>query len=345
MAGFAAMTGGGALDQVVNAWRDGRVGRIQLNRPKALNALDLTMVNLVRIAMEDFAVDPAVHAVVVEAAGERAFCAGGDVRAIREQGMAGETGPILDFFTAEYAMNQEIAAYPKPFVALIDGLCLGGGIGISVHGSHRIATEHAAFAMPETAIALFPDIGATYFLPRLPGRLGMYQALTGARFAGADAVHAGLATHFVKRDNLAALSAALARDGVGVIAGFAEALPAFSLAAQRAVIDDAFAADTVREIIARLEADGGEFARATLQTLRGHSPSSIHWSFEIVRAGARRSLAECLAAELALVQKITLHREFHEGVRAAVVDKDRAPKWHPARLEDVDPALIAALFD
>jgi enoyl-CoA hydratase len=282
--------------------------------------------------------------VVVEAAGERAFCAGGDVRAIREQGMAGETGPILEFFTAEYAMNQAIADYPKPFVALIDGLCLGGGIGISVHGSHRIATEHAAFAMPETAIALFPDIGATYFLPRLPGQLGMYQALTGARFAGADAVHAGLATHFVKRGRLAEVSAAIAEDGVGVIAGFAEALPPFSLAAHRAVIDYAFSADTVREILERLEEDGGEFAQATLKTLRGHSPSSIHWSFEIVRAGAHRTLSECLAAELALVQKITLHPEFHEGVRAAVVDKDRAPKWNPARLEDVELARIAEVF-
>jgi enoyl-CoA hydratase len=332
------------MDQVVNAWRDGRVGRIQLNRPKALNALDLTMVNLVLIAMEDFAADPAVHAVVVEAAGERAFCAGGDVRAIREQGMAGETGPIEKFFTAEYAMNQAIADYPKPFVALIDGLCLGGGIGISVHGSHRVATEQAAFAMPETAIALFPDVGATYFLPRLPGQLGLYQALTGARFAGADAVHAGLATHFVKRENLAALSSAIAADGVGVIAGFAEALPPFSLAAHREVIDHAFAADSVAGIIARLEADGGDFAQATLKTLRAHSPSSIHWSFEIVRAGAHRTLAQCLAAELALVQKITLHPEFHEGVRAVVVDKDRAPQWRPARLEEVDAAAIAALF-
>jgi enoyl-CoA hydratase len=332
------------MDQVVNAWRDGRVGRIQLNRPKALNALDLTMVNLVHIAMDDFAADPAVHAVVVEAAGERAFCAGGDVRAIRAQGMAGDTGPIREFFVAEYGMNQAIADYPKPFVALIDGLCLGGGIGISVHGSHRIATEHAAFAMPETAIALFPDIGASYFLPRLPGHLGMYQALTGARFAGADAVHAGLATHFVPRARLAELSAALAKDGVGVIPAFVAPLQAFSLAADRGLIDHAFGADSVAGILARLEADGGAFAQATLKTLREHSPSSIHWSFKIVRDGAGRTLAECLAAELALVQKVTLHPEFHEGVRAVVVDKDRAPKWHPARLEEVDPDEIAALF-
>ncbi len=332
------------MDQVVNASREGRIGRIQLNRPKALNALDLTMVNLVHIAMEDFAADPAIHAVVVEAAGERAFCAGGDVRAIRAQGMAGETKPILDFFTAEYGMNQAIADYPKPFVALIDGLCLGGGIGISVHGSHRIATENAGFAMPETAIALFPDIGATYFLPRLPGHLGLYLALTGARLTGADAVHAGLATHFVPRARLAALSAAIAAEGVGVIPGFAAELPPFSLAPHRALIDHAFGADTVAGILQRLAEDGGEFAQATLKTLRALSPSSICWSFRIVRDGASRTLPECLAAELDLVQKITLHPEFHEGVRSVVVDKDRSPQWRPARIEDVDPAAIAALF-
>jgi enoyl-CoA hydratase/carnithine racemase len=332
------------MDQVVNAWRDGRIGRIQLNRPAALNALDLTMVNLVHIAMDDFAADPTVHAVVVEAAGNRAFCAGGDVRAIRSQGLNGETQPILEFFTAEYSMNQAIASYPKPFVALIDGLCLGGGIGISVHGSHRIATEHAAFAMPETAIALFPDIGATFFLPRLPGQLGMYYALTGARCAGADAVHAGLATHFVPREHLPTLSAAIAQDGVAVIAGFAQPLPPFSLAPHRALIDHAFGADSVLGIIQRLEADGGEFATATLMTLRGVSPSSVHWSFQILRDGALKTLPQCLAAELALVQKVTLHPEFHEGVRSVVVDKDRSPRWRPARLEEVDPAAIAALF-
>jgi enoyl-CoA hydratase len=332
------------LDQVINARRDGRIGRILLNRPKALNALDLTMVNLIHIAMDDFAADPTVHAVVVEAAGDRAFSAGGDVRAIRQQALNGETQPILEFFTAEYAMNQAIADYPKPFVSLIDGLCLGGGIGISVHGSHRIATQHAAFAMPETAIALFPDIGATFFLPRLPGQLGLYYALTGQRCAGADAVHAGLATHFVPRDHLPALSAAIAQDGVAVIAGYAQTLPPFSLAPHRAVIDHAFGADSVLGIIERLQADGGDFAQATLKILRAVSPSSVHWSFQILRDGATKTLAECLAAELALVQKVTLHHEFHEGVRSVVVDKDRSPNWRPARLEEVDPAAIAAMF-
>jgi enoyl-CoA hydratase len=332
------------MDEVVNAWRDGRVGRIQLNRPKALNALDLTMVQLIHIALDDFADDPSVHAVVMEAAGGRAFCAGGDVRAIRAQGMAGEAAPIRAFFASEYALNQAIADFPKPYVALIDGLCLGGGIGVSVHGSHRIATENAAFAMPETAIALFPDIGATYFLPRLPGALGMFLALTGTRVTGADAVHTGLATHFCPQARLPELSNAIAADGVGVIAAFAEPLPPFSLAPHRALIDHAFSAPGVREILAALEDDGGDFAMAMVAALRAVSPSSLHWSFKIVRDGASRTLDECLAAELALVQKITRHPEFFEGVRAVVVDKDRAPKWRPAAIEEVDPVEIAALF-
>jgi enoyl-CoA hydratase len=187
------------MDQAVLAWREQRVGRIRLNRPAVLNALDLNMVRLIRAALDDFRADPAIHAVMIDAAGERAFCAGGDIRAIRAHGMAGETAETQEFFTAEYALNQAIADYPKPYVALIDGTCLGGGIGVSVHGSHRIATENAMFAMPETGIGLFPDIGASFFLPRLPGKLGLYLGLTGTRMKGADAVHAGLATHFCPR--------------------------------------------------------------------------------------------------------------------------------------------------
>jgi enoyl-CoA hydratase len=332
------------MDQIVNAWRDQRVGRIQLNRPKALNALDLQMIQMIHAAIDEFRDDPAVHAVVIEAAGDRAFCAGGDVRAIRDHGMAGEAEPNREFFAAEYALNLAIAEYPKPYVALIDGICMGGGIGVSVHGSHRVTTEHAAFAMPETAIALFPDIGATYVLPRMPGALGMYLALTGARLTGADAVHAGFGTHFVPRAKLGQLSVAIARDGVAVIAEFAEPLPAFGLAPNRPVIDKAFSAGSVAGIVSALESDGGDFAKATLAMLRTVSPSSVHWSFEIVHSGITRSLSECLAAELALVQKVTLHPEFHEGVRALLIDKDRTPKWQPANLEAVDPAAIKALF-
>jgi enoyl-CoA hydratase/carnithine racemase len=330
-------------DALILHRKEGRAGRIRLNRPKALNALNPEMVAGVLAALRAFAPDPAVHFVLIDAP-ERGFCAGGDVRALREAGMAGQSAPIEAFFAAEYEMNQALADFAKPVVSLIDGICMGGGIGLSVHGSHRVASEKALFAMPETAIALFPDVGTSFLLPRLPGALGMYLGLTGARLAGADAVHAGLATHFVESARFAALEAALLRDGVAVLAEFAAPLPGFSLSLHRVLIDHAFAAPDVHEILRRLEADGGDFAKATVAALRAHSPLSIAWSFEIIRRGAGRDLPSCLAAELALVRKVALHPEFHEGVRAVLVDKDRQPKWQTPRLEQVDPAVIEAMF-
>lgn len=308
---------------------DGRLGHLLLNRPRTLNALDLEMIRRMSAALAAWRDDPLVHAVLIEGAGERAFCAGGDIRAVRDAAIAGELGFIANFFAEEYALNAAIAAYPKPYVALIDGFCMGGGIGVAVHGQVRVATEFAQFAMPETAIALFPDVGATFVLPRLPGRLGLFLGLTGTRLVGADAVHAGIATHFVPRARLADLRAALARDGVAVVAGFAEALPPFTLAGHRDTIDRCFAQPTVDAILAALAAERSDFARQTLEMLGHMSPSSLRWSFEIISAGAGRTLAQCLAAELALVQRVTRHPDFAEGVRAMVVDKDRAPKWGP----------------
>jgi len=331
------------MDQVVQSWREGRAGRIRLNRPKALNALDAEMVALMRAALAQFEADPAVHLVLVDAP-ERGFCAGGDIRTLRAGAMAGDVDAVAAFFAEEYRLNLAIANFSKPYVTLIDGVCMGGGIGISVHGSHRIASEKAMFAMPETAIALFPDVGTSHVLPRLPGALGMYLGLTGARMTGADAVHAGFATHFVPGAQFGALAEALAQDGVTAVAEFAATLPAFSLADARGTIDHAFSASSVKEILARLEENRGAFAAETLALLRQHSPSAIHWSFEIIRRGASCNLAEALAAELALVRQVAMGAEFLEGVRAMVVDKDRSPKWQPARLEDVSPAAINALF-
>ncbi len=328
----------------VTATRDGRVGRLLLNRPKALNALDLEMIRALTRALLDWRDDPHVHAVVIEGAGDRAFCAGGDIRAVRAHAMAGDTATVEAFFAEEYALNRLIAEYPKPYVALVDGICMGGGIGVSVHGAAIVASEHAMFAMPETAIGFFPDVGATHFLPRLPGRIGYYLALTGARMTGADAVHAGLATHYVPRAQMSALSDALAADGVAALAAFAARLPAFSLAGARPALDRCFAPDTVPAILRRLEAEGGEWAKETVTTLRGLSPSSLFWSLAIVRAGADRTLAQCLEAELALTRVTTRHHEFIEGVRAMVVDKDRKPDWQPGTIEAVDPAAIEAMF-
>ncbi len=332
-------------EKSVVASRDGRIGRIRLNRPSALNALDVGMVRAIHAALDRWRDEPRVHAVVIESTDPRAFCAGGDVRAIRAFALAGNEAAISAFFSEEYALNRAIAEYPKPYIALIDGICMGGGIGISVHGSARVASEHALFAMPETAIALFPDIGASHVLPRLPGALGAWLALTGARLAGADAAHAGLATHCVPRARLPALSAALAADGPAVLAAFAEPLPPFSRAADRAAIERCFGAPSVKEILARLAAEPSPFGPATLAALSGFSPSSICWSFEILRRGALQSLPAALATELRLVRRVTRHPDFAEGVRAMLVDKDRLPRWTPPTIEEVDPAAIAAMFE
>ena len=332
-------------EPTVIARRDGRVGRIVLNRPQTLNALDLPMIRACTRALEAWHDDPHIHGVVIEGAGDRAFCAGGDIRALRQYELDGEHHKAETFFREEYELNLMIATYPKPYVALIDGICMGGGIGVSVHAPYRVATERAAFAMPETAIGFFPDIGATFFLPRLPGRLGAYLGLTGLRMQGADAVHAGLATHFVPRADLPALSQALAEDGPAALGAHGTPLPPFSLAPQRAAIDHCFGADSMSEIVHRLEATGDAWATQTLAALRTVSPSALCWTLEALRRGANLTLPQCQAAELALTRTTMRHPDFAEGVRAMVVDKDRKPRWQPSRVEDVDPATIAALFN
>jgi enoyl-CoA hydratase len=328
----------------VLARRDGRIGRIVLNRPQALNALDLPMIQALTQVLQGWRDEPLVHAVVIEGAGDRAFCAGGDVRALRQFELDGEHHKAEAFFREEYELNLIIATYPKPYIALIDGICMGGGIGVSVHAPYRVATERAAFAMPETAIGFFPDIGATFFLPRLPGRLGMYLGLSGARIQGADAVHAGFATHFVPRAELPALSLAVAEGGLGALGSHTAPLPAFTLAGERAAIDDCFGADSVAGIIRRLDGLGNVWAGRTLAMLRTVSPSALCWTLEALRRGADMTLPQCQAAELALTRTTMRHPDFAEGVRAMVVDKDRKPNWQPARIEDVDPAMIAAMF-
>jgi enoyl-CoA hydratase len=329
----------------VVAARRGRIGHILLNRPQALNALDGAMIGRIAAALEGWHEDPTVHCVVIEGAGGRAFCAGGDIRAVRSHALAEDHAAIGAFFSSEYALNAMIDAYPKPYVALIDGICMGGGIGVSVHGQIRVTTEAGVFAMPETAIGMFPDVGASFVLPRLPGEIGMYLGLTGARLAGADAVHAGIATHFVPREALASLRRDLARDGVAAVAAHARTPPPFSLAPHRAAIDRCFGADSVEEIIDRLDREGTDWARETLTQLRAMSPSAVLWSFDIIRRGATRTLRTCLAGELALTRHVTAHPDFAEGVRAMVIDKDKDPHWLPALIEAVDRKMIAAMFD
>jgi enoyl-CoA hydratase/carnithine racemase len=323
---------------------DGRVGRIILNRPKALNSLTLDMIRVFTRALIAFRDDPHVHAVIIEGAGDRAFCAGGDIRALRDGQLSGDRASVEQFFREEYDLNLMISTYPKPYVALIDGICMGGGIGVSVHGPYRVATEHAMFAMPETAIGFFPDIGGTFFLPRLPGQLGIYLGLTGLRTMAADAVHAGFATHFTSRANLPALSASLAEIGIAALARFAEPLPPYTLAPHMDAIDRCFAADTVGEIVARLSAEPGDWAAPALKALRTVSPTALGFTLEAFRRGANMTLKDALDAEFLLTRTTMAWPDFAEGVRAMVVDKDRQPKWQPARIEDIDPAVIAGMF-
>lgn len=326
--------------------REDAAGTLLMNRPKALNALDVAMIRGFQAAIDAWKDDESVELVVLEGAGGRAFCAGGDVRRIRELAMAGDTAGVEEFFAEEYRVNQGIAEFGKPWVSLIDGVCMGGGIGVAVHNGPRVVTENALLAMPETAIALFPDVGTSYVLPRLPGAVGTWLALTGARLKGADAVHAGLATHYVPQARLAELRRALLGGDPQAIWQFAHPLPEASFAAHRPAIDRCFGQDSVAGILGALAAEGTEWAREQAAILRRMSPTSLCVSLELIRRGARSSLVEALAIELALT-RVVVHRhpDFQEGVRAVLVDKGNPPaRWSPATVEDVDPAAIQGMF-
>lgn len=333
-------------DETLVMAREGHAGTLLMNRPKALNALDLGMIRGFQRALDAWTADPAVRLVVLEGAGGRAFCAGGDVRAVRDAAVAGDRAPVRAFFTEEYAVNRGIAEFGKPWVSLIDGVCMGGGIGLSIHNGPRVVTENALLAMPETAIALFPDVGTSHVLPRLPGALGYWLALTGARMRGGDNVHCGFATHFVPRDRLPALRAALVETGdAAVVDRFAEAPPPASFAPHRDAIDRCFAQPTVLGIVRALEAEGTEWAAGQVAILRRMSPTSLCVSLELLRRGAGLDLAGCLAEELRLTEGVVHdHPDFREGVRSVLVDKDGTPRWTPATLEEVDPRAVLALF-
>jgi enoyl-CoA hydratase len=316
-----------AAEPTIIARREGAAGTILLNRPRALNALDLGMIEAIAAAISAFRDDPAVKLVILEGAGGRAFCAGGDVRRMRELALAGDSTAIEAFFAGEYAMNRAIAEFPKPWISLIDGVCMGGGIGVSVHGSHRVATGHALLAMPETAIALFPDVGTSFVLPRLPGALGNWLALTGARLKGAQAVEAGLCSHHVPAESLPALRAALLAGDADAVAGFALPVAPGPIAEQRAAIDRCFGQPSLEAIRTALLAEDTDWAREQLAILGRMSPTSLGVTLELLRRGATMSLAECLAMELVLTRAVTRHPDFAEGVRAVLVDKDNKPSW------------------
>ncbi|AUS79501.1 enoyl-CoA hydratase [Actinoalloteichus sp. AHMU CJ021] len=336
------------MDTVRHEVVDG-VGRLVLDRPAALNALDLDMIREMTRVLDGWRDDPEVRTVLVAGGSPRAFCAGGDIRAARAASLAGDEENVAEFFRAEYALNGLIAEYPKPYVALLDGIAMGGGLGISAHGSIRVVTERSRLAMPETGIGFFPDVGSTYFLPRLRGASGRHLGLTGVHIGAGAAVDTGLATHHVPAERLPDLVAALGTGTAAeVVAGFATPPPVSELAPVAEAVDRCFAADSVEEVVARLEAETGphqEWARATLATLAAMSPTSLHLAAGLFRRGAASSLRECLARELRVAAWAAHSHDFHEGVRAQLVDKDRRPRWSPATLAEVDTALVTRVLD
>jgi enoyl-CoA hydratase len=327
--------------------REGRAGRITMNRPAALNALTYPMVGAIWRALLQWRNDPAVALVILDGAGGRGLCAGGDVRSLYDSRGEG-SGLARRFWTEEYHLNALIGRYPKPFVALQDGIVMGGGIGISGHASHRIVTERSLLAMPETTIGLIPDVGGTWLLSRAPGETGAYLGLTGARMNAADAIYAGFSDAMVPAASLAALVAGLvgsSRPVDAVIGEMKRDPPPGELAKRRPEIDAAFRFDTVEAIGDALAAMPGGWAMETLSGFAVRSPLSMKATLAAIR-GARRlgSLEEALEAEYRLTVRLFEHGEFLEGVRALLVDKDKSPRWNPTRLADVTPAMVAALM-
>lgn len=332
--------------------REGRIGLVVLDRQQALNALTRGMVRELSDHLRRWKDDPEIEAVLVKAAPGRAFCAGGDVRAVVETVQREGVAAALPFFRDEYRLNWRIARFPKPYVALLNGVTMGGGCGISIHGSHRIATEHTLLAMPETGIGFFPDIGATFFLNACPPGVGMYLGLTGARLGAADALTAGLATHFVPAARLLALEARLVAAEPGTV-GFAleEALrdlaaPASggALEARLETIRHCFTAESFADLVDRLEAEPSGWGREQLAIVREKSPLAVRLTFAQLRRGRGATLAEALRLEYRMVRHMLESGEFAEGVRALLIDKDKQPRWRHASLEAVDEAEIERFF-
>ncbi len=321
----------------------GHAGVITLNRPKALNAITLNMVRAITPQLKAWAVDDRLKTVLIRGAGDRAFSAGGDVRALYESGRD-RTPYASDFWAEEYRLDTLIKEFPKPFVALVHGLVMGGGVGVSFNGAHRVVCETTAFAMPETGIGLFPDVGGTYFLPRLEGRMGLYLALTGARLKAPELRHLGLATHLARFDEFDLIVEALCRDeAVHALRPWAQEIADPIEALQRQV-DFHFGGGSVEEILASLDADSGEWARATAATIRTKSPTSLKIAYRQMEVGLARSFRDCMKIEFRLTERIQRGADFYEGVRATIIDKDGAPNWSPATLEGVKSWMIDDYF-
>ena len=323
------------MDSHIKSEKRGALGLLTLNRPQALNALTHGMIKAIAAQLHAWAGDDAIKAVAIRGEG-RGFCAGGDIRAVQQATIAGSDAGA-DLLRDEYHMNALIGAYPKPYIAIIHGICMGGGAGLSVHGRYRLADASLDFAMPETAIGFIPDVGAGYFLSRLPDEMGMYLGLTGGRIGLGDALAAGLMTHAVNRDDFDGLIERLAEGEAAekALASFTRRAAPGPLQSHLRHIATIFSAGSVEAILERLDRDGSDFARDTAQVIRTRSPTSLKLVFRQLRAARALDLKQCLVMEFRMAVRVLKTHDFREGVRAALVDKDRSPKWQPSSLAAV----------
>lgn len=342
------------MSTILTDVRDG-IGFITINRPTALNALNYDVVLEIRSCLKKWEVQDSVHMVVVQGQGDKAFCAGGDIKSIYQAHQENNTKLINAFYRDEYGLNKYIAHYKKPYMALCDGICMGGGMGISVLGKYRVATDRSVWAMPETAIGLFPDVGAGYFLNQCPGFIGLFLGLTGYRMRAADLMYTGLATHYIPSDRLDLLQETLvhantAVDPQGVLE---EALSIYAieppepapLALYREGIDVCFAHGTVEDIIDALERHAGEWAENALVALDKMSPTSLKVTQVHLKQAKGKSINQVIDLDYKLSQKFMAKKDFFEGVRALLVDKDKYPQWHPKKLQDVTDEMVEVYFN
>ncbi|MDH3665967.1 MAG: enoyl-CoA hydratase/isomerase family protein [Paracoccaceae bacterium] len=329
----------------------GCLGLVTLNRPKALNALTYGMIIALERQLDAWSGDGSISVVAIQGAGDKAFAAGGDIRALYDAGEGGRTGEKnFRFFADEYRVNTKIKRYPKPYVALMDGIVMGGGVGVSIHGSLRIATERTVFAMPETGIGLFPDVGGSYFLSRLKGELGMWLALTGSRLKGQECAQAGIADGFVPSDALPRVIEMLSVDGnlghdpedvaPGSIFYWGEGEHRF-----RPDADSCFSGASVEDVLEGLGAAQTEWAHAQRKAILTKSPSSTRIAFRQIREGASLDFEDCMRLEYRLARYCMTTPDFYEGVRAVILDKDNAPKWLPPSLTEASEEYVARAFE
>lgn len=324
----------------------GTLGLITLNRPKALNALTLSMVREIHPQLKEWENDSSIKNILIKAEGEKAFCAGGDIRALHDWGKNNDEEAV-GFYREEYILNQYIKRYPKPYISLVNGIVMGGGVGLSVHGSHRIAGENYSFAMPETGIGLFPDVGGSFFLPRLSFEAGTYLALTGNRIKAADAIFLGTATNFIKSENFSNLINDLSKeenDPKEIIDKYSVEPGESEFREISQFCNKIFKADTVEKIIENLTEENSDLSKKILSIIDQKSPTSLKVALKSLRLGKNISFEECMQMEFRMVNKVMNDHDFYEGVRALIIDKDNNPSWKPGNISKVEENFVDKFF-